>query len=173
MLCCPIYNREILQKLGAKVGVHSRCLKSDGCFLGTVILPPDPYVFIQSGENLSARLAFPCSRESQAHSLSSALESDNSFETVLLVIRTASSICGVGVCVLGMGGIHFAGIFVLPACGDAHKSKIYYHEGTPFGGVCYHIVRKGRWNDKSIWPLQKRFFPRIDFIFRLLPARLA
>lgn len=40
MLCCPIYKGEISQKLGAKVGVHSHCLKSDGCFPGTVNLPP-------------------------------------------------------------------------------------------------------------------------------------
>lgn len=42
MLCLPIYNREILQKLGSKVGVHSHCLKRDGCFLGTMIFPRAP-----------------------------------------------------------------------------------------------------------------------------------
>lgn len=42
MLCLPIYNREILQKLSTKVGVQRHCLRRDGYFLGTVLSSTRP-----------------------------------------------------------------------------------------------------------------------------------
>lgn len=53
MLGCPIYKREILQKLGAKVGVHSHCLKRNGCFLGTDPPPRPPSIYLVWRESVS------------------------------------------------------------------------------------------------------------------------
>lgn len=102
MLCCPIYNREILQKLGAKVDVHSRCLKKDGCFLGTAILPQTPqHLFHLEGICLPGSHFHIPGRAKPIHCLLHSESDNNSLDTVLLVIRTAVYVCvcgGVFVC---------------------------------------------------------------------------
>lgn len=99
MLCCSIYNREILQELGAKVDVHSRCLKKDGCFLGTVILPQNPrHLFHLEGICLPGSHSHIPGRPKSIHCLLHSESGNNSLDTVLLVIRTA-------VCVGVMWGV--------------------------------------------------------------------
>lgn len=145
MLCCPIYNREILQKLGAKVDVHSRCLKKDGCFLGTAILPQTPqHLFHLEGICLPGFHFHIPGRAKPIHCLLHSESDNNSLDTVLLVIRTAVYVCVWGVMWEVCEGSILQVSFYYQPVGMPTKSRIYCHQDIPFGDVLYNIVGKGR-----------------------------
>lgn len=132
MLCLPIYNREILQKLGAKVGVHSHCLKRDGCFLGTMIFPWAPqHLFNLERICLPGSHSYIPGRAGHIHRLVY-LESDDSFESQLGLGECDQTSAG-NQTAFGEGSLHFAGMSLLPVCGEPYPVSNMLPRKSPFG----------------------------------------